>query len=203
MISPVSIGSSMTSKRSHASDLDLLEAVCDRNPRALEILFETHAALLRTIISRAVQNDADVDDVYLEVMEQVWNRCEDFDAEKGAPLGWMITLARRRGIDRARRIQAYNRAEERMRLETEEQENSFSEDQSVNSDRAAVIAKLLLDLPDAQRQVVEFAFYRGLSQREIARELGVSLGTIKTRYELGLRKLKSALMAVSLDGSSI
>ncbi|HWB58362.1 MAG TPA: sigma-70 family RNA polymerase sigma factor, partial [Chthoniobacteraceae bacterium] len=84
---------------------------------ALEQLYNRHSAMMRSVIARIMNNESDIDDLVQEVFLELWNRAESYSEEKGKALGWMITLARRRSIDKLRKRQAYFRAEERLRLE--------------------------------------------------------------------------------------
>jgi len=86
---------------------------------ALATLYRRHRAILGTVIARVVHIDADVDDLLQEVFLEIWKRAQTYDECKGKVLGWVITMARRRAIDRVRRRQAYIRTEERLRLQCE------------------------------------------------------------------------------------
>jgi RNA polymerase sigma-70 factor (ECF subfamily) len=182
------------------SDEELMERIQARDETALETLMRRYQAMLRSVIGRMIANDQDVSDVLEEVFLGVWNQASNFDTQKGKAVGWIITMARRRAIDRVRRCQAYDRAEKRFRLATDTGNSNLAlddvEEHAANADCAGIFHELLAALPEAQRQVVKMAFYRGLSQREIARETGIPLGTIKTRLELGVKKLRSAVCAM-------
>jgi RNA polymerase sigma-70 factor, ECF subfamily len=182
------------------SDAQLMARIQERDETALTFLYRRHTAYMRAVIGRILANSHDVDDLLDEVYLEIWNRAATYDSSKGKPLGWMITMARRRAIDRVRRQQAYNRAEERLRLSTSrEPETAWHEggdDLASANERAETLQRLLQSLPEAQREAVKLAFYGGLSQREISARLKVPLGTIKTRLELGVRKLKTALLAM-------
>jgi RNA polymerase sigma-70 factor (ECF subfamily) len=183
-----------------STDEELMERIQARDEDALEILMLRYQAMLRSVIGRMISNDQDVSDVLEEVFLGVWNQASNFDTRKGKVVGWIITMARRRAIDRVRRCQAYDRAEKRFRLSTETGSSNLAlddvEEHAANADCAGIFHKLLGALPEAQREVVKLAFYRGLSQREIARETGIPLGTIKTRLELGVKKLRTAVCAM-------
>ena len=99
------------------TDEQLLAAICARDESALATLKRRHEALIRSIVGRMINNDCDVDDLVQEIMLAVWDHADGYDAEKGKALGWLITLARRRTIDRIRRKSAYTRARERYREE--------------------------------------------------------------------------------------
>lgn len=185
---------------SESTDEQLMALIQDRDEKALATLYRRHTPLLRTVISRVVHNEYDVDDLLQEVFLELWNRADHYDEEKGKALGWIVTLARRRAIDRVRRRQAYARAEERLRLETEHEPRQTRHqgvEEDVNAaDCAEIFQRLLSTLPVAQREALQLAYYRGLSQREIAAKTGIPLGTIKTRLELAVRKIRTAILSL-------
>src|SRR6476659_11125439 len=95
------------------SDVDLITAVSqDRSQQALEELYRRYRAMLRSVINRVMNSDSDCDDVLQDVLIQVWNQAGSYSAEKGHLLGWLITLARRRALDRVRQMCAYKHATE-------------------------------------------------------------------------------------------
>ena len=104
---------------SEVTDERLMARIKNRDEAALSAMYHRHTPILRTVISRVVHNESDVEDLLQEVFLEMWNRAQSYDETKGKVLGWLVTLARRRAIDRVRRRQAYARAEERLRLETE------------------------------------------------------------------------------------
>ena len=180
------------------SDEQLMERVQHRDETALAALSHRHRAMLRTIIGRMIHHDHDVDDLMQDCLLDVWRHASNYDVEKGHALGWIVTLVRRRTIDRIRRTSAYLRAQDRFRVEVEthgESDHAGADEEASESDRAAAVSRLIARLPEAQQQVVHLAFYSGMSQREIAQFTGVPLGTIKTRLELACRKLRSSVLA--------
>jgi RNA polymerase sigma-70 factor (ECF subfamily) len=183
-----------------ATDEQLMAGICRHDQRCLDALYRRHHALLRTVISRIVNHEHDVDDVLQECLLDVWRHAVNYSRSKGEALAWIVTLARRRAIDRVRRIGTYHRCKERFRdvveMEQEGAAHCGADEEVASNDRAAVIGQLMTKLPEAQQEAVYLAFYKGLTQREIAKVTGKPLGTIKTRLELGLRKLRAALLAL-------
>jgi len=171
-----------------------------RDEKALEALIKRYSGIVHSVVSRMIAVEQDVTDVVEEVFLGVWNQAGNFDLTKGKAIGWIITMARRRAIDRVRRVQAYARAEMRFRTSNDTGTSHFAandvQKEAAHSDTASVFANLLSTLPPAQCAVVRMAFYGGLSHREIARKTGVPLGTVKTRLELGVKKLRAAVLAV-------
>jgi RNA polymerase sigma-70 factor, ECF subfamily len=149
------------------------------------------------LILRVIHNEAEADDLLQEIFMEIWNQAKNFSAQKGKPLGWMVTLARRRAIDGLRKKQAYARAEERLQSETEQQPDAWvhntTETEISRGDTRELIRKVIASLPLPQQQAVELAFFQGMSQREIAAKTNTPLGTVKTRLELGLKKIYDGL----------
>jgi RNA polymerase sigma-70 factor (ECF subfamily) len=178
------------------SDETLMARIQQRDEAALTMLYYRHGKLLRAVMSRCVYDDQHCEDLLQEVFVEIWNRAEHYSAEKGRALGWLITLARRSALDRVRRFQAYSRAEQRLREQEEVQggDDFFDGDAEIaQRDLGSRLEKALSTLPPAQSDAVRMAFVDGLSQRDIVARTGIPLGTIKTRIELGLRKLRSAM----------
>ena len=174
------------------TDEQLMLAVQQESSPALEELHRRHSPTLKAVIVRVLHNEHSAEDLLQEVFLEIWRLANRYSQEKGKALGWMITLARRRAIDRLRREQAYFRVEERFQKETEQQPGSWThnrvEEDIEASDIRNILAKILETLPPAQKHAVELAFYKGMSQREIASHTNIPLGTIKTRLELAYAK---------------
>ena len=178
------------------TDEQLMKMLQDRDPAALGFLYDRHSGIVKSLGMKVVHNEAEAEDLLQEIFVEIWNRAAGYDPAKGKPLGWIVTLARRRAIDRLRKCQSRCRAEDRLREEVEQQPGAWTtdpEEDFVMADIRETLLKLLKTLPDAQRRAIELAFYQGMSQREVAAHTGIPLGTIKTRLELGLKKLTAAL----------
>ena len=139
-----------------------------RDETALEHLYERYSPVIRSVIMKTIHNEAEANDLLQEIFMEIWNRAAVYDPAKGRPLGWVVTLGRRRAIDRLRKAQAYARAGERMKLETETHPDSWMTDPNedyMNGDTRALLQKVMLSLPVAQREAIDLAFYKGMSQR--------------------------------------
>lgn len=170
-----------------------------RDGASLATLSHRYCGLLRTIIGGVLRSAIDVDDVLQDVTLEIWNRAHTFRSERGNVQAFIVTLARRRAIDRIRRLCTHSRAVDRHRTWVETQAPIFHEaaDSAAHAgDLAIILQRLLGELPPPQRQALELTFYRGMSQREIARSTGFPLCTVKTRIELGLRKIRSAVAKI-------
>jgi len=178
-------------------DVDLMLGIQSGDADALSQLYDRYSGIVKALILRIIHNDTEADDLLQEVFMEIWNQAKNFSAEKGKPLGWMVTLTRRRAIDALRKRQAYARAEERLQAESEQQPlawvQNVTEQEIRAGDTRVLMAKVISSLPEAQQQVIELAFFQGMSQREIAFNTNIPLGTVKTRLELGLKKIYDGL----------
>ena len=179
------------------SDVDLMLGIQSGDADALSQLYDRYNGIVKALILRIIRNETEADDLLQEVFMEIWNQAKNFSAKKGKPLGWMVTLTRRRAIDALRKKQAYNRAEEGLKAQPEQQPDAWvrnvTQEQIHRGDTRALMAKVISSLPEAQQQVIEFAFFQGMSQREIASHTNIPLGTVKTRLELGLKKIYDGL----------
>ncbi|MEP6699177.1 MAG: sigma-70 family RNA polymerase sigma factor [Verrucomicrobiota bacterium] len=182
------------------TDLELMLAIQREEPDALALLYDRYNGIIKALILRVIHNDAEADDLLQEIFMEIWNHAKNFSAEKGKPLGWMVTLARRRAIDGLRKKQAYARAGDRLQAETEQQPDAWvhnaTEEEITFSDTRKLVRKVINTLPVAQQEAINLAFFRGMSQREIAAKTNTPLGTVKTRLELGLKKIYDGLKEV-------
>lgn len=176
------------------SDSELLTEIAALSEHALAVLLARYNPVLRTVIHRVINNKADVDEVLQDVYLCVWNQAKTYSEMKGKPLGWLITIARRRSIDHVRQRTAYQRATTRFEeslphLEDGHHASSIVDNEVWNHELRALIDSHLQRLPAHQCEIVNLTFFKGLSQREISARLSLPLGTVKTRYELGIKKL--------------
>ena len=192
--SPASVNNLRHGTLSQMSDEELMTAIQMEDGRALETLLERYRGLLKSVILRIVHDHASADDVLQDCLIDIWKQAGHYSATKGKPLGWMLTLAKRRAIDYLRRSIAYCSARDRLEEASKVHIplcdiGSDCED----ADMSRVLQQHLNQLPPPQRQVLSLAFLNGMSQREVAKFTNTPLGTVKTRIELGLQKLRSAL----------
>jgi RNA polymerase sigma-70 factor (ECF subfamily) len=171
----------------------LMQEITARRQQALKELYSRYARSLRALIGSVVHEESEADDVLQESFLQIWREAHNYSPKAGKPLGWVITIARRRAIDRVRRRDSYRRAKQRFEEEIKPEIPSLrggrTETAVTRSDLRRFLDRQMQALPPVQREAVELAYFRGLSQREIAASTNTPLGTVKTRLQLGLRKL--------------
>jgi RNA polymerase sigma-70 factor, ECF subfamily len=175
----------------------LMQEITQRRQQALKELYSRYARSLRALIGSVVHEESEADDVLQESFLQIWREAHHYSPKAGKPLGWVITIARRRAIDRVRRRDSYRRAKQRFEDEIKPQtqipRTGRTDSEVTQSDLRNFLGKQLQTLPPVQREAVELAYFGGLSQREIAATTNTPLGTVKTRLQLGLRKLTQCI----------
>src|SRR6059036_3071374 len=177
-------------------DEALMKDISHRRHDALRELYGRHSKRLRAAIDCVVHEEAEADDVLQEIFIQIWKEADRYSPKAGKPLGWMVTIARRRAIDRLRRRQAYSRVRERYQKRVIQQVPNSprdADDVFMLNDMHHFLKQCMRVLPRLQREALELAFFKGLSHREIAVATHAPLGTVKTRLELGLQKLTHAI----------
>ena len=178
-------------------DQQLMNGILRRLPEALERLYKRYRVVLKSIIMQVLHDDTEADDVLQEVFLQVWDRAPSYSSGKGKLMSWLCTLARRRAIDRLRQHSAYRRATDRYEVSCNHSDKGIDESHTVEREAFRDDLRSLLDqqlntLPPNQQEVIRLAFLEEKSQREISALTQTPLGTVKTRIELGIKKLSHA-----------
>jgi RNA polymerase sigma-70 factor, ECF subfamily len=178
------------------TDAELMEAVVCRDSDAMGAIYQRYESMLRVVVSSILHDGGETDDVLQDVFIQLWNHADRFLAEKGLQ-GFLVTVARRRALDRLRRRLAYRRATDRLETELMAE---FSDKmrgpqaKPTTFDLSELLSTMIRLLPEPQQEVVQLTFFKGLSQRDIAAQKSIALGTVKTRLQLAQKKLLNQLM---------
>jgi RNA polymerase sigma-70 factor (ECF subfamily) len=170
--------------RDQPDDAALLERIVARDARSVSVLYDRHARLLFNLILRILRDRADAEDVLQEVFVAVWTRAESYNPTLGPPAAWLVRIARNRAIDRFRSNAA------RGRLADGSRDLAPVASAAGPEDRHDVVRALAV-LPPEQRELVEQAYFMGLTHSELATRFGLPLGTVKTRVRNGLRALRA------------
>jgi RNA polymerase sigma-70 factor (ECF subfamily) len=180
------------------TDVELMEAVVRRDSAAMAAIYERYESMLRAVISSILHEGGETDDVLHEVFIQLWNRADRFLAERGLQ-GFLVTIAKRRALDRLRRRLAYRRATDRLEVQMMAEFNDKMgrpQAKPTTFDLSELLSTMISLLPEPQQEVVELTFFKGLTQREIAAQKSIALGTVKTRLQLAQKKLLNQLVPI-------
>lgn len=177
-----------------STDLDLFCAIKAHQMDALRLLYDRYSSLIYRLALRMLRFPEEAEDVTQETFLKLWNRPHLYQPERGSLSNFLVVMARSNALDRLRSRSSHNRFLQRWQsvmLQDSRQPNPLD---SVSMDeRSHLIQTALAELSDAERTVVEIAYYEGLSRSEIAERLNIPVGTVKSRIRLGLRKLRHAL----------
>jgi len=177
----------------------LLPAVARGDLAAFEELYDRYSPTLYALLLRILSNPDDAQEVLQESFVKVWSNASSYDAARGSEAAFLISIARSRGIDRLRsrkiRGDRENDAGREISVVSSFVVNRTGADDAIQSQERIAVRGALAELPDAQRMALELAYFEGMSQSEIAAKLNEPLGTIKTRMQLGMKKLRERLRA--------
>jgi RNA polymerase sigma-70 factor (ECF subfamily) len=172
---------------------DLALRLQRRDPQALAELYDRYGRLAFTLILRVVRDAAIAEDLVQETFLRVWNRAKGFDAERGALGPWLLAVARNRAIDYLRSTGG----RERNTVDLEQMDHpalyTDMERDLLTSDSARRVTAAMAKLPSQQREVIELAYFEGLSQSEMAERMGQPIGTVKTWVRAALKRLRDDL----------
>lgn len=175
---------------------ELIGAAAAGDQRALAELFDATGRAVYGLLLRILADAGAAEEVLLDVYAQAWRQAASYSAERGSPLAWLTTIARSRALDRLRRTRQERGRSEPLDAVAELPAAGLNAEETVaERERGALVRAALGALPAEQREVIELAYYRGLSHSEIAAARGLPLGTVKTRTRLGLARLREALRA--------
>ncbi len=173
---------------------ELIGRMSNGDQSALAEFYDQSSRMVFGMVMRVVNDRSAAEEVTLDAFHQVWRQARNFDPDRGRPSSWLITIARNRAIDRLRSTR-WNRQEQTplqevmpFLAETDTPEHSASAYEQQKLVRTA-LAQLNAD----QRQLIEIAFFSGLTHQQISATLNLPLGTVKTRIRAGMMKLRELL----------
>jgi RNA polymerase sigma-70 factor (ECF subfamily) len=182
----------MRKQHTHLSDEALVALVARGDEPALAELYDRVGRVAFGLAFRVLRDERHAEDAVQEAFLTVWRTAASFRAERAKASTWILTLVHRRAVDLVRR-------EERRRAEPLADEPAVAGAVEATEEAAWLrfererVQSALRQLPDAQREAIELAYYGGFSQSELAERLGVPLGTIKSRMFAGLARLRELL----------
>ena len=159
---------------------------------ALEDLYDRYTPLLYSVAMRILRSASDAEEAVQQAWVQVWKSAERYEPRRGPVAAWLLTVTRTRALDLYRSLSSRKRAEGQVDPEPV----NAAADPAGAATRGQLserVRKALGSLPIQQRQVLEIAYFEGLSQSEIATRLGAPLGTVKSWTRQGLMRLRELL----------
>ncbi|SRR6266498_153191 len=188
-----------------APDETLVVQVARGSSAALEVLYDRYASIVLGISLKVIGDRVLAEDVLQETFWRLWQSASTYQAQRGSFTGWLFRIARNLAIDAYRRRNVRPQAmpgldgnESVLEQAPDPDVNVVEQVQSVIQNRQ--VRNALTSLPNVQRQVIEMAYFYGMTRHEIAEATGEALGTIHTRARLALQKLREELNREEFEG---
>jgi RNA polymerase sigma-70 factor (ECF subfamily) len=181
-------------KRAGTEEAKIVRRIVAGEADALSDLYARYSGMLLALARRVLGNTSDAEEVLQECFLQVWKQAGRYDPARSSVSTWLVLITRSRAIDRLRSRKVGDKAVTAVK---QEKLDTHTSPEGVGDvlmqERRERLRREMKNLPDEQREVLEMAFYKGMTQREISEETGTPLGTVKTRTLLAMRKLRKAL----------
>jgi RNA polymerase sigma-70 factor, ECF subfamily len=173
------------------SEEELVEQLQNRNQQAFSYLYDNYAAALNGIIYRLVEDKELAEDILQEAFVKIWNNFASYDTTKGRLFTWMLNLTRNLTIDTLR-SKGYKK---QSKISGDENSvSNFTDNKAIAEKFDALgIRKQLSNLKPEQRSIIDMAYFNGYTQDEISKEMGIPLGTVKTRMRSAILELRKML----------
>jgi RNA polymerase sigma factor (sigma-70 family) len=182
----------------HLSDEALVAQIARGDEQALGAFYDRFGRIVFSLALRVVRNAQVAEEATQEAFLAVWRSADEYRASRGSARAWLLTIAHRRAVDRVRyeqrRVVANEPLDETAQTQIRETIPSAEDEAWVVFERERLV-RALAQIPDAERELIELAYFDGYTQSQLAERLGLPLGTVKRRTFTGLRRLRELLEA--------
>jgi RNA polymerase sigma-70 factor, ECF subfamily len=180
-----------------STDLEIFSAIQAQQVKALDLLYDRYSKLVYSTAAQILNNIEEAEEVTQETFLRLWQRSEIYQPKRGSLSGFLFTMARSRSLDRLRSRQARQQKIQRIQTFSDYVSDYNPPLEFVTvEERSNLVRAALQQLSQDDRQLLETAYYEGLSQSEIAKRDGIPLGTVKSRARQALKKLRAALKSL-------
>lgn len=170
------------------SEEDLILMLQSRDQKAFSYLYDNYSGALNAVISRMVEEPQLAEDILQETFVKIWNNFAQYDSSKGRLFTWLMNLTRNLTIDTLR-SKGYKK---QRKISNDEDSVSNYHDKNYNAEKFDTIGlhKQVANLKPEQKSIIDLAYFNGYTQEEISKELGIPLGTVKTRMRSAIIELR-------------
>jgi RNA polymerase sigma-70 factor (ECF subfamily) len=186
-------------------DFVLMDGIARRDPSALSRLYERHSTVVYTLCLRILKDPGMAEDALIDVFHELWQRSERFNASRGTPIAYLLTVTRSRALDRARMKGAHPTSPLHENSDAQSQAHPAPDplQSALDDERRSLIRHALDKLDPKYREVMECSFFEGLSHTEIALKLQKPVGTVKTYLRRGLIQLRDFVRSPDEGGGGL
>jgi RNA polymerase sigma-70 factor (ECF subfamily) len=173
-------------------DVELIKRIGVGDRIAFEEFHRRYVALIFSTAIKILNNQTEAEDVTQEVMFMIWEKSPMYEVTRGKPLNWAITMTRNKAIDRLRSIQRRSRLRDDVQREMPPEilHSVRPEDEMTAGEKNQIVRSAVMKLNRDQREVIEMAYFGGMTQQEISTRLQTPIGTVKARIRRGMIRLK-------------
>ena len=190
---PDGVASSQVAPSGAPDLVELLKACGRGDEAAFARMYDATASRVFGLALRVVRDPAQAEEVAQETFLEIWRSSGRFDPAKGSPLGWLLTIAHRKAVDRVRSAQASTRRDTSYHEQNRPVDHDSTAEAATASLDARRVRGALGSLTDVQREALELAYFGGYTHTEVATMLELPLGTAKTRIRDGLIRLRDTM----------
>ena len=184
--------------KSKETDELLISLITNGDEQALALLYERKCRLVYSLVHSLVNDISDAEEITQEVFLKVWSKADSFESAKGSVVSWIVTITRRKAIDRLK-SKSFKKRSKEVVFSAEDIDNNpdriygSRNDNTVMSEEVKIVNNALNKLDESQRQVIQLSYYEGLSHSRIADQLNTPLGTVKSRIRNAVIQLRQYL----------
>lgn len=171
-------------------DLFLMGLASQGNVSALEELYDRHAPLMYSVLTQKLGDPIEAQDIVHDVFLKLHAKSVLYNSALGKPVAWLLTVARNMAIDRLRKRATHQRY---LQKQLQMEEATVPAHAGLHDDELALLKHCVETLPIQQREVLDLAYFSGLTQQEIAEQLVQPLGSVKAWVRRGLLRLKNCV----------
>ncbi len=172
------------------SEDELVYLLKNKDQSAFAYLYDNYSGALFGIISKMIENKEQAEDVLQEAFIKIWNNFSAYDSAKGRLFTWMLNITRNLTIDTIRSKDYKKQSKIRN---SENSVDNISDNTNAASFDALGVRKHLTLLKNDQKQIIDLAYFEGLTQDEISKQLAIPLGTVKTKMRTAILELRKVL----------
>ena len=172
------------------TEAEIIQLLNQKDERGVAMIYDHYAPMMYNVIYRVVRNEAMAQEVFQDAMVKIWNKGDTFSSDKGRLFSWLVSICRNLAIDKTRS------REFKQGMKTERQDylvDSVKEPRYENAYDYLTLNKMIKQLPDNYRILIELSFFQGYTHEEIAKKMEIPLGTVKTRIRAAVKKLRKLM----------
>jgi RNA polymerase sigma-70 factor (ECF subfamily) len=171
-------------------DEDLISLVEANDAQAFAVLYDRHSRAAYSLAYRMMGKRQAAEDLVQDAFLKVWRAAGSYRAERGSVQTWLLSIVHNRGIDQLRSLASHRRTQDRIEASAPKSQPSEAFAESWRNSQSEQVREALKTLPPEQLKILELAYFSGYTHVEIAKLLGLPLGTVKGRMRLGLKKVR-------------